>query len=148
MKPAQASGLRIFKAAFDAPVEVRRLSGNIWFEGSFQPEDVATAEVGRLAVFDHLRLGYSLRFGPSTSPVEHSGQAVLHCQQEGGLRYRLIVRSSLFDQRTSALLHLGFYYEDLGNFEDWGISGSWAVISLAEADRFQSYFLSFNADRL
>ncbi len=147
MSGPPAFGLRIFTATFGPPAEIRRLAGNTWFEGWAESEDINTADIARLATSDHLRLGFSLRFGPSTAPVEVSGHAVLYGPQEGGLRYRLILRSSLFDHRTSALLHLGFYYDELGSFEDWGVPGSWAVISLAEADRFQSYFSSFNADR-
>ena len=140
-------GLQVFRAAFDTAAEVRRLSGNIWFEGAVTAEDASAAEIERLAATDHLRLGYALRLGPSTTPAVHSGHAMLFVAQDGALCYRLVLPSSIFARRTSGLLHLGFLYEDLGSFEEWGFPRSWVVISLSEVDPFESYFSLFNADR-
>lgn len=146
MSASLATGLRTFHAVFQAPVEVRRLGQDIWFEGLVTAEDIAAAEIARLTAVGHLRLAYALRSGPSTAPAVQSGQATLHFSQEGALRYRVVLQPSAL--QMTGLLQLGFFYEGLSSFEDWGIPGTWAVVSISKGDPFQSYFANFNTDQL
>ena len=129
-------------------MEAYRLGQDIWFEGSVAGEGITAAEIAKLARIGHLRLGYALHSWPidHTTLEFRAGNGCISRNEES-LRYRLSLQWPAFARQASSLLHFTFFYEGLGSFDEWGIPGTWAVVSLHDVDPVQAYFNNFNIDR-
>jgi len=139
--------LRVFGATFDGPHEMQRTAGTVRFEAWAKLDGIATPEVLQLVAHRGLRVGYRLHMGSSDSAVIQAGHAVVAAMDDAALRCRFVLSTAAFGAQPLRLLHVGFLYEGVGRFEDWGRPGGWLAVGSSPADPFKHYFETFNADR-
>ena len=124
-----AEGVRVFTAAFSAPMATRLGQGSLWFTLHANLTGITAPEVLRLHAGHGLQLGCALHAGVSTAPPSRTGTAQLAPLDETTLQCRFVLSHGGANGPLQ-LARVGFLYEKAGSFTAWNHADTWMVLDM------------------